>query len=150
LLEQKERSLQSVDVWWLERLDAGATTRHDGIWRSEIPCDELFDDYIKASDRIGVKRKRESTIFGMELRRLAPGIRRRKATTEVRAEHGGLVRDKDGIPETRRVWCYFIPPLRDCRDTWDEAMGQVREWTDDENTAERERDTERENDETGF
>jgi hypothetical protein len=141
LLEQKERSLQSVDVWWLERLDAGATTRHDTIWRAEIPCDELFDDYIKASEKIGIKRKREATIFGMELRKLVPGIDKRKMTAEVRGEHG--------VAESRRVNCYILPPLAACRDEWEDAMGQAREWTGD-NLAGRESDEGRENDQSAF
>lgn len=141
LLEQKERSLQSVDVWWLERLDAGATTRPDRMWRAEIPCDELFDDYIKAAEKIGIKRKREATIFGMELRKLVPGIDKRKITAEVRGEHG--------VPENRRVNCYILPPLAACRAAWDDAMGQAREWIDD-NFAERESDEGRENGENTF
>jgi hypothetical protein len=78
LLEQEERSLGTVDAWWLERLDDGALTRHDTLWRTEIPCAELFDDYINASEKIGIRRKREATIFGIELRQARPWDRQGK------------------------------------------------------------------------
>ena len=150
LLEQKERSLGSVDAWWLGRLDAGALTRREDDWRTEIPTDELFEDYVKSSDKIGVKRKREETIFGMEMHKLVPGLKKDKRTVEVRNEHGFVVRNEYGAAKTQRVRCYVMPPLKDCRDAWDAAMGQKREWTIDGEEAERESDREREYDSAAF
>src|SRR5262249_11415111 len=64
LLEQKIASLPTVDSWWFLRLQSGVTTRHHTDWTDEIPTQELYDDYIAAAERIGVRRKQEETIFG--------------------------------------------------------------------------------------
>ena len=115
LLDQKERSLDSVPAWWLDRLEAGALTHKSGKWVREVRREVLFIDYIEASDRTGVRRKREETIFGRELRALVPGL--------------GVARrlDTDGS----RPRFYLLPPLRECRAAWDDLMGQARKWGDD-------------------
>jgi hypothetical protein len=56
LLEQKIRSLNSVESWWYERLTSGATARHGSHWQTEIPCATLFSDYIATAEKIGVRR----------------------------------------------------------------------------------------------
>jgi hypothetical protein len=37
LLEQKIRSLESVESWWFERLMSSSTTRHETRWLQEVP-----------------------------------------------------------------------------------------------------------------
>lgn len=111
LLYQKERSLDPIAAWWLDRLDSGRTTRAAETWDDFAPTARLFDDYIAHADRVGVKRRADETIFGQDLRRLAPGL------TRVRRTVG-----------TGRQWCYAIPSLAACREAWEQAMGQPREW----------------------
>ena len=86
LLEQKIRSLESVEGWWFERLMSGSTTRHETRWLQEVPRALLFDDYIAIADRIGVRRKQEETVFGMKLGRLVPSLGHTRRSTEVRDE----------------------------------------------------------------
>jgi hypothetical protein len=114
LLYQKERSLDPISAWWLDRLDSGHTTRGAQMWEMLVASQALFDDYIASADRVGVKRKADETIFGQDLRRLIPRLRR------VRRTIGGV-----------RPWCYEIPPLIECREAWNEAMGQPRDWSTD-------------------
>ncbi|WP_215413833.1 hypothetical protein, partial [Escherichia coli] len=64
LLEQKLRSLDSVESWWVQRLYTGSTLKGQEYWQAEVPCDMLFEDYIQASERIGIKRKAEEVAFG--------------------------------------------------------------------------------------
>ncbi len=58
LLEQKIRSLNSVESWWYGRLCEGTTTRRDAKWLELVPISVLFDDYVAAAEKIGVRRKR--------------------------------------------------------------------------------------------
>jgi hypothetical protein len=126
LLDQKERSLDSVPSWWLGRLDSGRITRHSPGWDTPVGREALFTDYLDTSDRIGVKRRREQTIFGRELHDLVPGLRSTRVTL--------TINNPDGPPEHKRERCYEFPPLADCRTAWDEAMGQDRDWLIEDNS----------------
>ena len=121
LLEQKIRSLDSVESWWFERLQSGVTTRHGSMWQQEIPTTTLFDDYIAIADKIGVRRKQEETVFGMKLHRLVPGLERQRRMTEVTSDHGDTY--------TKRMWCYVLPPLERARESFVAAVGQTVNWT---------------------
>lgn len=113
LLEQKIRSLDSVEGWWFERLREGAPTRGMNSWPPAITKRALFDDYIAAADRIGVKRRSVETEMGMKLGRLMPQLSSRKAYD-------------DGT--TARVWHFMLPPLNEARAAFERAVGQEVEW----------------------
>lgn len=117
LLEQKVRSLDSVENWWLERLIAGMVTHKHDRWDMTIASDALFDDYVSAAEKIGVRRKSEQTVFAMKLRRLVPRLERKRLT----------IPDSDNVT-VRRTWCYVLPPLEACRAAFEEAVGQQIEW----------------------
>jgi hypothetical protein len=51
LLEQKLRSLDSVDSWWFSRLNAGAVTSRAAQWQGVVPTTALFGDYLLASEK---------------------------------------------------------------------------------------------------
>lgn len=120
LLEQKLRSLDSVESWWFERLFSGTTTRGSDRWNQEIVSDALFDDYILSADRIGIKRKSEETAFGIKLRKLVPG----------------LIRVKRWCDDTaRRRWSYALPPLQTCREAFAAEVGQDLGWLNDDGNA---------------
>lgn len=120
LLEQKIRSLTPVESWWLAALERGAPTRKWTLWPTEVSGEELFDDYVATSDKIGVKRRAEETVFGMQLRKLVPGLTRRRVTIG------------EGPDMGRRVRCYVLPPLADCRALFAEQLNQAMPWEDDE------------------
>ncbi|MGH6847809.1 MAG: primase-helicase family protein [Methylocella sp.] len=120
LLEQKLRSLDPVESWWFERLTDGATTRRSSIWNRLISVDVLFDDFVHMAEKIGVRRKAEKTSFGMQLRKLVPGIARVYRTIPV--ELG------DGTHVMRRQWCLDLPSLDECRAAFDTAAGQSVDW----------------------
>lgn len=117
LLEQKLRSLDSVESWWFERLYSGSTTRGSDWWNQEAPCDVLFDDYILASDRIGIKRKSEETAFGIKIRKLVPGLGKARRWSE---------------EASRRRWCYLLPTLAECREAFGAEVGQDLGWPSEE------------------
>jgi hypothetical protein len=126
LLDQKTKSLNSLDSWWYDRLMMGAPThRHDG-WTDHVVCELLYSDYIVASEKQGIKRKVSAISFGKDLFKLVPGLDRQKRAVP---EHGG----PDGLTViTKRRWCYVIPDLETCRAGWDELMQQPTEWPVDE------------------
>lgn len=137
LLEQKIRSLDSVESWWFTRLSAGAPLRRLSEWKTEIPTTELFDDYIAASEKIGVRRKQEETVFGIKLRRLVPGLDTRKVSMLV-ADEGGRGLKSD------RPRCYILPPLAAARSAFEAMVNQAVEWPgglDDGAADSRERET---------
>jgi len=122
LLEQKIRSLGSVDSWWFERLMSGTTGRNSHNWRELIPVQTLFDDYIAVADKVGVKRKAEETVFGMALAKLLPeGVRPVKRTT--------YIKDEDGTMVQKRVRCYLLPPLAAARAHFELIVNQSVEWS---------------------
>lgn len=119
LLEQKIRSLDSVESWWFERLQSGAIFRNGVPWPKEVPCAALFDDYIAIADKIGIRRKQEEAVFGIKLKRLMPGLDKRRATQ---------MGFEDGAQVIKRPWCYVLPPIEDARAHFETMVGQKVAW----------------------
>jgi hypothetical protein len=124
LLEQKIRSLNSVESWWFERLSSGATSRQGSRWETEVPIATLFDDYLATADRIGVKRKAEEVVFGLTLVKLMPclpggppGLKKIRPTR--------TIKDENGYDDRRRVPCYQLPLLTEARAHFERAVGQT-------------------------
>ena len=113
LLEQKFRSLDHLDAWWLNRLFDGVPTRNYTEWPPRVTIDALYNDYLRNADEIGVGRKRDRSTFGLRLLKLAPGIKKTRPRVE---------------GEERRLWCYELPPLDDCRLGFAEMIGQPIPW----------------------
>lgn len=116
LLEQKFRSLDSMESWWFERLDAGTTTTAGETWLEEVPCQVLFDDYIAVADKVGVRRKSEMTAFGIKLVKLVPRLSKSRPFIEI------------SPAVVKRTWCYRLPPLDVCREAFEVEMNQPINW----------------------
>ena len=124
LLEQKIRSLDSVESWWFERLMSGSIARNGTEWCAEVPCSTLFEDYIAVAEKIGVRRKQEEIVFGIALGKLVRGgLERVRRHAEVK--------DEDGMKVTKRTWCYVLPPLSEVRQNFENLVGQTVMWPDD-------------------
>ena len=139
LLEQKIRTLDSVESWWFGRLRSATSTRRAAGWEREVACTSLFSDYIATADQIGVHRKQEETVFGIKMARLLPGgVDRRKRNVQIEDEHGvgGAF---------KRVWCYLLPPLAEARAHFVQIVNQTVDWPADDPVADESR--EREDDE---
>lgn len=115
LLEQKIRSLDHVESWWLGRLMEGETTRGASSWCRLISKARLADDYLQSADRIGIKRRAADIEMGLAMRKLVPGIGERRTVDE-------------GTGDSRRVWCWELPTLDDCRVAFTAAIGQTIAW----------------------
>ena len=124
LLDQKQRSLSSVGQWWLHTLQEGfpsfpvfdddeGLTDVDGGVVSRV---ELFQDYRRFATETGHgKYLSTPNLFGTELRKMLPALE------DFRPRVGG-----------RRVWCYRVPPLRECRSAFDNFMRQPLPWPADD------------------
>lgn len=110
LLEQKVRSFDTIDDFWFNRL------HESDEWPAQVVSDQLYAEYLKAASQIGVGRKRGPAEFGKRLAKLVPQIRKTRPAVEV----------EPGI--TKRVWCYELPSLEDCRLAFNELLGQPVDW----------------------
>lgn len=119
LLEQKFRSLDPVESWWLERLFDGVAVRGAENWPSEIQVDKLFDDYVAAAEKIGVKRKSEKVVFGIKMAKLMPGVAKVRRFVD------------ESPTSVSRPWHYVLPPLEECRAVFEAAVGQPIAWGTD-------------------
>ena len=119
LLEQKLRSLDPVEQWWLDRLGEGAPLSRMDIWPDYVECAVLYADYIAHAEKLGIKRRVSSKSFGTQIARLVPRLSRRKQT----------VASEDGA-STRRPWVYWLPALDACREAFDEQVSQTNDWGD--------------------
>lgn len=116
LFEQKLRSLDPIENWLWSRLFDGNPTRSIEGWPSSVRCDAMYKDYIHQADEIGVRRKRNPSEFGLRLAKLIPGLERTRPRFE------------SAPGEFSRPWCYVLPPLQDCREAFDNLMGQAYGW----------------------
>lgn len=109
LLEQKLRSLDPIDDFWFNRL-------HEcDEWHQTVIADDLYNEYVQSSSRIGVGRKRSPADFGKRLAQLVPALKKPRPTIEINGEK-------------KRRWCYLLPSLDDCRAAFDELVGQPVKW----------------------
>jgi Family of unknown function (DUF5906)/CHC2 zinc finger len=123
LLEQKIRSLDSIESWWFARLCAGAPLRCLSEWKAKIPTNDLFEDYIAASEKIGIKRKQEETIFGTKLGRLVPSLKRARRRMTVDDGHG---------LKSARVHAALLPDLQTARAEFETVLQQAIDWPADD------------------
>jgi hypothetical protein len=115
LLEQKLRSLDSVDAWWHGRLSAGTVTSSHVSWVAMAPRDEVYQDYIRYCESVGERRRRSPEEMGIALNKLVPRLSSSRPMMSV-----------DG--EQKRVRCYVFPPLDDCREHFESALEQPLHW----------------------
>ncbi|PSM20207.1 primase-helicase family protein [Nitratireductor sp. StC3] len=119
LLEQKMRSLDPVEQWWLDRLADGAPLTRIDTWPEFVECGQLYEDYRTQTEKMGIRFRVSSQSFGMRLAKLLPRLKRAKRT----------VTSEDGA-SARRPWVYFLPQLEDCRAYLDDLMKQANDWGD--------------------
>jgi hypothetical protein len=114
LLDQKLRSLESVDGYWFGRLWEGSTTTDSTEWHAQIPTALLFQDYVKVSTQIGERRRQTSSQFGERM--IGFGARKIRPANAV----------QDGA--VQRPYFYSLPRLDEARKTFESFVGQSVDW----------------------
>jgi hypothetical protein len=110
LLEQKLSSMDSVEDWWKNRLDDAMLTHSDG-WSDVITKDDLYNDYVREAEKVGIHRRKTKVAFGKILKELVPVLR------PVRPRGDG-----------KRLQSYSIPPLDECQAAFEARLGQPIDW----------------------
>ena len=115
LQDQKGYSASPVQNWWLERLLDGHTKSDGNAWLANVRVDSLYEDYCDVTQKIGVKRRVSSMSFGKELKKLIPGLERRRIQ---KGKH--------------RYWAYLIPDLETCQHHFDDITRSDHDWPSDD------------------
>lgn len=120
LAEQKLLSMKPHEKWWYEKLmDGRLLPDHDG-WHQEVMRDDLYDDYISATGRLGLSRRGIATELGIHLSRLLPpGYPRRFQR----------LANKPG-KEPSRTWWWGLPPLPECRGHFEKTARWAQLWAE--------------------
>jgi len=101
-------------AWWFETLMSGILPdRPHGVSERRVCSrDELFARYVQHAQLQGVKYRSIETKLGKFLsKQLGAKLRTTRLTVG-----------------TRQVRCYLLPPLKDCRTLFSEALGQPVDW----------------------
>jgi len=124
--DQKRLSMTPIQSWWIDKLERGAILQEQDEWRDWIPTDELYHDYATAVGKAGKHYKGDLTSFGMQLKKLIPGLRKPKRTIDI------YLRDpahpSERIKKSQRRPGYAIPPLDTCRAHFDNLVGNKIDW----------------------
>lgn len=126
LLDQKILSMPPADRFWYAVLERGYLLHGDNGWRRDVPADALYDEFVAFTGKSGDRRKGDGTSFGMNLKRLCPGIAKTRRTVEEFIPNPAHPSDRDMKKVRRHV--YVIPTLAKCRDAFDARAGGGFEW----------------------
>lgn len=121
LLEQKLRSLDSIDTWLYTRLWEGVSLRNGESWLAEVTVQAMVDDYIAAADRIGIKRRSTEVELAKRIMKTIPGVQRVRG-------YFSSGRDESGKLGSTRPWLWRFPPLAECRAAFADSLQQAVAW----------------------
>jgi hypothetical protein len=116
LLDQQIESMTPEQAWWFETLRRGVLpSKPSGTREKGAVCqrDALFERYVLHARVQGASHRSTETKIGMFLHKQL-GARLKDIRPVV-----------DGIQQN---YCYVMPPLKDCRTLFSEAMGQPVDW----------------------
>ncbi|WP_346221058.1 primase-helicase family protein [Fulvimarina sp. MAC3] len=122
LFEQKVHSLDPIEAWLFERLQAGTPTRKHELWPEFVKTSDLVDDYIATAERVGISRRSTESQFGIKLKKLMPAAR--PCRRLVPADGGGT--------SVTRATGYDLPALHEARSAFEETLQQPIEWGSDD------------------
>lgn len=124
LQEQKLLSLSPEEEWWFRKLEEGRIFSDQANWQSEVEKDELIDDYLSYSQRVGIGRRATATALGRFLNAVCPGLRTaQRLVTKKIYDGNGFEKEVK-----KRPYFYLFPDLEFCRKHWDENFGGPYIW----------------------
>jgi len=118
--DQKVQSMTPVQKFWYEKLRSGQLLGSDLEWGELIKTEVLYEQYCKFCDQIGVRHRQIDKQFGKEIRKLCPGIERRR-----------LQIVSDDAENYIYKWHYEFPELEICRNSFENAVNIELDWDTD-------------------
>jgi hypothetical protein len=100
------RSWSPIQGFWFERLQEGLLSAEDPLWTGATPINFFYQVYIEYCKKLNIRHVEEKTVFGRELRKLCPVLKR----TVPRIEGD------------RRQPTYEFPNLDNCRFWFEKKM----------------------------
>lgn len=110
LIDQKITSLEPLERWWFEALDAGKFTGQEE-WEREVACDDINSAYAMSLGAYDRNHRAIGTQLGMKLRKLCPSICRER--TRIDGE---------------RVYAYKLPSLKKTRKQFEQYLSGDITW----------------------
>jgi hypothetical protein len=123
LREQKMLSLSPEQSWWYSKLLDGRMFEDEPLWADYVYCTKLCWDFISAQKQWNWSAHSSQVKLGIFLKKAMPVL--------VRAQLSGefSVTQVNGEPKMiDRPYAYRLPPLKACRQHWDENFGGPYTW----------------------
>ncbi len=76
LAEHVMRSWSPIQGFWFERLQEGLLSAEDPLWTGATPINFFYQVYIEYCKKLNIRHVEEKTVFGRELRKLCPVLKR--------------------------------------------------------------------------
>ncbi len=104
----------------------GRLLPHHNSWHQEVMRDDLYDDYVLVTGRLGLSRRGIATELGILLSRLLPPGYPRRFQRLVDAK--GVDRGFASSDRLQRRWFWGFPPLPECRQHFDRMWRWGHPW----------------------
>lgn len=130
LAEQKTLNLTPEESWWHDKLQEGRTLVKHEDWERDVPCEELFLDYVDFVKRPGGKvyqarcTKTRMTRF---LKRFCPVGYPTKRELNLSPDPNS---PSPGLRFNSKPVCFGFPSLAECRQAWDKLTECKVPWQD--------------------
>jgi hypothetical protein len=119
--DQKIATMNPIQKFWFETLRSGHLGEQEDYWSEEIKTIELYEQYLKFCNNLGVRYREIDRTFGKSIKKLCPKIEKRYPTLDI-----------DSTGTVKRAYCYKFPPLEICRMDFEKIVGIEIGWDQDE------------------
>lgn len=111
LLDQMLATMDSVQAFWFDRLDAGTVLEDANIWPLSKTKKDVYEEYLNYCQKRNLRHKDGQTLFGRKLNKYCPGLMAtRKGTTDY------------------RPMSYQFPALAECRKAFEQITNMTVKW----------------------
>jgi hypothetical protein len=127
LRDQKLMSMDPEHEWFYQKLQNGQLVRDHLSWDAPVFKEDLLDDYLRYTQKIGIQRRASATALGRFLYQILPAGWPRSR------QHTRVYHNPEGVRMQERSYAYWFPSLKECRDFWDKHMSGPYVWPEADN-----------------
>lgn len=130
LNEQKQLNLSPEESWWYDKLHEGRVFSRQETWETALPKQEMLNDFIVFVKQYqgNYMNRCSMTRLTKFLARILPAGYPAVKTVKVSPEPGASY--ATGLAFCTNPRCYVIPPLEECRKSWNVVAGFDTVWQD--------------------